>query len=87
MKRHIRHKWEVYAEIINLCPMQYTRLIRAVGTTTKVVNECFDLGLIKREKTANDDSYRRKTIYMVHSTEKGELLRSYVRSIREMLRE
>jgi len=82
-----RFTWEVYAEIIDLCPMIYTRLIQASGANTRTMNRCFDLGLIekKESKGEGNDTYR-KIVYIVHPTEKGKMFKSFVRNIQEMLK-
>jgi len=81
----MRLKWEIYADIIELCPMIYTRILGAANVNVKMFDACYKLDLVKKVKTVDSDSSRKEVI-MIQKTDKGKVFEAHVRAIQELLR-
>lgn len=81
-----RHRFETYRDVVEACPMIYTRLLKATKTNTDILAFIVHKGLVERRREKNWDSTR-KEVWMVYATEKGSVFAEYVNNIEGLLNE
>ena len=79
-----RRIFQIYRDMVELCPRIYTRLLHATNTTSDIYEEAEKHGLVTRRKEKNEDSTR-KTVWMVYATPKGKTFAGYVNTMEEMI--
>lgn len=83
-----RTTFEVYADVIEICPEIFTRIIQRTNISNSMAKKIINLGLVERKlgPGPSDVLNTRDQVYWVYVTDRGKEFLYHFRAIQKLLR-